>query len=79
MTTVLHVRELMEEAGAIPMDLIRYGMAQGTAYSFSKNKVRRIDLDTIDLLCDFFTEKLGREIAPGDIMIRLKNTSGQFK
>jgi hypothetical protein len=62
------VRELMHEAGATPMDLIRHGMAQGTAYHLSRNKISRIDNKTLALLCDFFTKRLGRRVNPGDII-----------
>lgn len=62
------VRELMEEAGVNAMDLVRFGMAQGTAYNLSRNRIRRIDLDTLGLLCDFLSQKLNRQVCPGDIL-----------
>jgi hypothetical protein len=62
------VKELMQESGSTPMDLIRFGMAQGTAYGVARNKIHMIHERTLDMLCDFFTERLGREVNPGDIL-----------
>lgn len=67
-TIEYHVRELMQEAGATAMDLVRHGMAQGTAYNLSRNKISRIDNKTLALLCDFFTTRLNRRVCPGDII-----------
>lgn len=63
------VKELMSEAQATPMDLIRFGMAQGTAYGVAKNRIEMIHVrKTLNMLCEFFTEKLGRIVDPGDIL-----------
>lgn len=63
-----HVRQLLEEANAKSIDLVRFGMSQGTAYNLTRERVKMIDLDTLALLCSFLSERLGRRITPGDIL-----------
>lgn len=65
---ISHVRELMDEAEAIPMDLIRAGMAQGSAYNVVKDDFEIYHLKTLDLLCRFFARRLNRTITTQDIL-----------
>lgn len=62
------VSKLMKEAGVTSMDLVRAGMAQGTAYGLAKDHIRMIHIDTLEKLCDFFTTRLGRLVTPNDIL-----------
>ena len=65
----MRVEQLMQESGATPMDLVRFGMAQGSAYNLLHRRISRIDLDTLVNLCNFFTMRLGRKVYPGDIIV----------
>lgn len=65
----LNVSALLEQAEANPMDLIRYGLAHATAYRIARGEGDGIQFDTLAVLCDFFTEKLNRQINPGDILV----------
>jgi len=65
-----NVKALLEEAGANPMDLSRYGLAVNTAYRFARGEVATgITFDALVLLCSFFTERLGRPVGVGDILV----------
>ncbi len=60
--------ELLKERGIRPIDLVRAGMAQGTAYSVARGHVRRLDLNTLELLCRIL------QVEPGDLL-ELRNNA----
>jgi DNA-binding Xre family transcriptional regulator len=68
MKVKLRINEVMTEAGAGPMDLIREGMAQGTAYRIYHNRMKRIDMGTLEILCNVLSRRLDRPIGPGDLI-----------
>jgi len=64
------VPDLLVEAGAGPMDLVRKaGLAQGTAYRLAdrKQEVEAVTFDVLGRLAKFFSERLGREVSTSDI------------
>jgi len=69
--TIKHrVSALLEEAHANGMDLTRYGLAQATAYRFARGEMATgIDFSVLAVLCAFFSERLGRPIGVGDILV----------
>lgn len=74
MTTGTAVRnrvpDLLEEAGAGPMDLVREaGLAQGTAYRLADREaeVEAITFDVLARLAKFFSDRVGRRITTSDI------------
>lgn len=64
----LSLTKLFEESNTNPMDLTRYGLAQATAYRLARGEGDGIQFDTLAMICDFFSEKLGRDITPNDIL-----------
>lgn len=70
---VINVARLLEEAGENPMDLTRFGIAQATAYRLAHDEGRGITFEVLKRLCDYFTERLGRPVGPGDILTYPRN------
>lgn len=66
---VIDISSLLQESGATPLDLARYGIAPSTAYKIAHGKAQGIYLDVLEKICDFFTDRLGRRITPGDIVL----------
>ena len=65
------VPDLMEEAEVDAMDLVRgANLSINTAYRLAnRNKnIKGVQYETVQLLCDFFTKKLGRSVTPDDLM-----------
>lgn len=67
-TVTLNINHLMEETSTTPMDLVRYGISPGAAYYLRRDKPRQISFDMLATLCDFFSEKTGRIVSPGEIL-----------
>lgn len=67
------ISKLFEESKTNPMDLTRYGLAQATAYRLARGEGDGIQFDTLAMICDFFSEKLGREITPNDVLRYQRN------
>lgn len=64
----LDISTLLKESGATGIDLVRYGIAPQTAYRIAHGKSKGITFEVLEKLCDFFTERVGRPICPGDIV-----------
>jgi DNA-binding Xre family transcriptional regulator len=47
------------------------GLSPNTLSKLSTNKAGRTDLDTIDRLLEFFSQKLGRELETNDLLMRI--------
>lgn len=65
------VPDLMKEAGVGIMDLVRNaGLAVSTAYRLGdqNHQIKGIRYSTVKMLCKYFSEQLGREITPDDLM-----------
>lgn len=75
---ITRVPDLLRETGARPMDLVRAGISQNTAYSLARGYVgKSTDNDVMIVLCDFFSAKTGRRIEVGDIQVYLREGEGE--
>ncbi len=66
---VINVASLLQEAGRTPMDLTSFGIAQATAYRLAHGEGSAITFEVLRQLCDYFSERLGRPVGPGDILL----------
>lgn len=69
MVTV-NIQPLLTEAGLKPVKFMEETrLAPRTAYTLAHGEGRGITFEVLARLCEFFTDRLGRPIGPGDILV----------
>lgn len=65
----INVYALLRQTNTTPMDLVRHGISYATAYRLARGQGDGIEFSTLAALCDYFSNRMGRTVLPGEILI----------